>query len=354
MEKQKNKINYRLVNVLLIAIILCIVVATSNYWAGFLLKIFNIVLPFLLAFVLAYVLDPFVKFLESKNVRKKLAISLIVIVILTVVVGVLWITLPMIYEQLLAFTRSIGQFLQDISTKFDLNLGDIQIKVTDILNNIVQEVGTYVSTGTIDILGKSVNVIGNAFIVLIVGIYFLFDMDKIREGIKKFLKYFSKRTYQFVKKLDIEIGNYFHGFFILMIVTFIEYTVLYRIIGHPNWMIMGVIMGLSVIIPYFGGIVGNCIGIITASVVSTPVLIGSVLICLIFSNVDGYIISPRIYGKTNQLNPIAIIFSIGCCGALFGFIGIVAAIPLYITIRSAYRFYQNDIKEKFEDILEEK
>ncbi len=348
----KNKINYQLLNILLVAVLACIVVYTSKYWGNWLLKIFNVLLPFLLAFVIAYVLDPFVKFLEKKGVRKNLAIAIILVTLMVVVVGILCLTLPMIYDQLLLFASSLSQFIQDISTRFDVNLGDMQIKITDILNKLIEQVGTYISTGTIDILGKSFNVLGNFFIALVVGIYLLFDMDKIRAGVKKFLSRISKRHMHFVQKLDHEIGNYFHGFFILMMVTFVEYSLLYRLIGHPNWMIMGVIMAVAIIIPYFGGIIGNCIGIITASVVSVPVLIGSVLIAAIFSNVDGYIISPKIYGKTNHLNPIAIIFSITVCGAFFGVLGIIAAIPIYITIRCAYNFYEDDIKEKINDIMD--
>lgn len=350
MEKYKNKINYALVNLLLVMIMVVLVVWSSKYWGGILGKIVGVILPFFLAFVFAYVLDPFVKFLEKKGVRKKLAIGIIIVVIVVAVITILGITLPMIYEQLLLFAKSIVAFLQDISNKFDVNLGDIQFKITDILNHLIQDVGSYVSTGTLDILGKSVNVITNFFIVLVVGTYFLFDMDKIRSMIKKTIKRYSKKAYQVVKNLDKEIGNYFHGVFILMLVTLVEYSLLYRLIGHPNWMIMGVLMSIFIIIPYFGGIIGNCIGIITASVVSTPVMIGTILITLIFSNVDGYIISPRIYGKTNHLNPIAIIFSIAVCGALFGFVGIVAAIPLYIMVRCIYHFYEDDIKEKLEDM----
>lgn len=350
----KNKLNYRLINLLLVMVIAYIVIATNQYWGSFFLKIFNVLLPFFIAFVFAYVLNPFVKFLERKGVRKNLAVGIIILVVLTAVIGILWITLPMVYDQLLLFAKSIVEFFQDISSKFDVNLGDIQFKVTDILNGLIEQIGTYVSTGTIDILGKSVNVIANIFIILVVGIYFLLDMDKIRESIKRTLKSFSKKAFQFVKRLDTEVGNYFHGFFILMLVTLIEYSVLYRLVGHPNWMIMGVLMAVLSIIPYFGGIIGNCIGIITASVVSTPVLVGTVLICLIFANVDGYIISPRIYGKTNDLNPIAIIFSMTICGALLGIIGIIAAIPLYITVRCAYQFYKKDIKEKLEDMKENK
>lgn len=350
----KNRLNYKLLNILIFMVILYLVFQTSSYWGGFLGKLLGVCFPFLLAFVVAYVLDPFVKWLEGKGVRRKLAIVIVLLVVIAAIVAILWISIPLVYEQLLAFTKSIVGFLQDISTRFDVNLGDIQIKITDVLNNLIQEVGAYISTGTIDILGKSINVVTNICIVSIVSIYLLFDMEKIRSHTKHFLQKFSKRTYLFVKKLDTEMGNYFHGLFLLMIVTFFEYSIVYRIVGHPNWIIIGVLMAILTIVPYFGGIIGNIIAMITAWTVSTPLFIASVIITAVFSNIDGYIISPKIYGKTNNINPLAIILSVAIGGALFGPIGVAMSLPLYIALHCAYDFYEKDIRVKIGDMIDEK
>lgn len=350
--KKEGKLNFNLINLLLVMLIIYLLFVTSNYWAPFVGKLINVLIPFFLAFVFAYILDPFVKFFERKGVRKKIAVFVVLLIIFLVLGGILVITVPMIYDQLLLFAKSIVQFVQDISTKFDLNLGDFQFKLTDTLNEIIKDVGKYISTGTIDILGKSVNVLSNAFIISVVGIYFLFDMDKIRAKVKAFLKTKSHRTYSFVKKLDHEMTQYFHGLALLMLVTLIEYSVLFRLVNHPNWMILGVLMAILTIIPYFGGIITNAIAIITASVTSVPVLIGTILVIMIFSGIDGYIISPKIYGKTNNLSPVGIIFAVGAGGTLFGVMGIVVAVPLYVTLHCIYKYYQDDIKDRIETMME--
>lgn len=348
-----NKLNYRLVNTLLLMAIIYIVVATSDYWVGIILKIFNILVPFLLAFVFAYILNPFVKKLEEKGVRRSLSLIFVVLIVLGLLIGLLCITLPTIYDQLIAFSKTITQVINDVSGRFDIDLGEYQIAITDTLNQMIKDLGSYISTGTIDILGKSVNFITNAIIVFIVGIYLLIDMDKIRIFIKKYLKP-HKKQYNYVKTIDHEMGNYLHGLAIFMIVQLFEYSILFKLVGHPNWLLLGVLACVTTVIPYFGGIITNIIAVVTASVISTKLFIATLIITLIFPNIDGYVISPHIYGKTNNINPIFVIFVAGVCSSLFGFWGIILGLPLYIIIRATWEFFNQDIKEYIEDKKEEK
>ena len=74
------------------------------------------------------------------------------------------------------------------------------------------------------------------------------------------------------------------------------------------------------------------------------------IVAFIFPNIDGYVISPRIYGKTNNVPTLLTIFAAYAGGKLFGFIGIVIALPLTIVLLSTYRFYEDDISQKIEDV----
>lgn len=348
-----NKLNYRLVNTLLLMAIIYIIIATSGYWGGIILKIFNILVPFLLAFIFAYVLSPFVKKLEEKGVRRGLALIFVVFIVFGLLIGLLWITLPAIYEQLIAFSKTVTQVISDISGRFDIDLGEYQIAITDTLNQLIKDLGSYISTGTIDILGKSVNFLTNAIIVFIVGIYLLIDMDKIRKFVKKNLRS-HKKQYQYVKTIDHEMGAYLHGLAIFMVIQLFEYSILFKIVGHPSWLLLGLLACVTTVIPYFGGLITNIIAVITASVVSTKLFIATLIITLIFPNVDGYVISPHIYGRTNNINPILVIFTAGVCSSLFGIWGIMMGLPLYIIIRATWNFFHQDIKEYIEDMKEEK
>ncbi len=348
----KNKINFKLLNTLILMAIIYIFINTSGYWSGIILKIVNIILPFFFAFVLAYILHPFVKKLEDKGIRRSLALTTVIIFFFMIIVGLLWFTLPAIYDQLVSFSKTITKALSNISGNLDLDLGDYQETITDALNQLIKNMGSYISTGTIDILGKSVNFLTDMIIVFMVGVYFLIDMDKIREFIKKYLRRF-KREYDYVKALDNEMGKYLHGLAIFMLIQLVEYSLLFRIIGHPSWLLLGVLACVTTVIPYFGGLITNIIACITASVVSTKLFVLTLIITLIFPNIDGYVISPHVYGKTNNINPILVIFVAAICSSLFGILGIALGLPLYLIIRTTWNFFNEDIKGYIGDRKEE-
>ena len=349
----KNKINYNLLNLLILMGIVYLVLITSNYWVGIILKVFKILLPFFLAFALAYILHPFVVKLENKGVRRPLALGAVIFIFALILILLLWLTLPAIYDQLVLFSKNITEAISDFSNRFDLDLGTYQDTITDALNALIKNVGSSISTGTIDILGKSVNFLTNAIIVLIVGVYFLIDMNKIRSFIKKNL-YKHKKGYAYVKALDNQMGNYLHGLAIFMLVQLVEYCLLFRIVGHPSWLLLGILACVTTVIPYFGGIFTNIIAVITASVISPGLFIATLIITLVFPNVDGYIISPHIYGKTNNINPVLVILTAGVCSSLFGIIGIAIGLPLYLVIRTTWNFFHQDIKDYIEDKREAK
>lgn len=348
-----NRLNYKLVNTLLLMAIIYIIVATSSYWGRIILKIFHILIPFLLAFIFAYILNPFVKKLEEKGVRRNLSLVLVILIVFGLLIGLLWFIVPSIYEQLVYFSKNITQVITDISGRFDLNLGEYQTAINDTLNELIRNLGKYISSGTIDILGKSVNFLTNTIIVFIVGIYMLIDMDKIRSFIKKYLRPY-KKEYNYLKTIDHEMGAYLHGLAIFMIVQLFEYSILFKLVGHPSWLLLGVLACITTVIPYFGGLITNIIAVVTASVISSKLFVATLIVTLIFPNIDGYVISPHIYGKTNHINPIFVIFIAGVCSSLFGIWGIMMGLPLYIIIRTTWNFFHEDIKDYIEDIKDEK
>ena len=342
----KNKLNYKLLNILMFAVIIYLALITSNYWWGFIGKIISILTPFIAAFAIAYALNPAVRKLQEKGVRRNLAVTMVVVTIAIVIIGISWMTIHLFYDQLIVLSSVIGDVLNDISNKFSVNLGDFRNTVNNIMNNVIQSVGNYLSSGTINLVNKSVNLFTNIIIVAIVSIYFLADMENIRNNVKSILKKGSEDHFLLAKSIDKELGRYLSGLAIFMIIQFFEYSFLFAIVGHPNWLLLGILASLTTVIPYFGGLITNIIAVILASVVSFPLFMATVVICIIFPNVDGYIISPKVYGKTNNISPLWTIFAVFAGGALYGFVGIVIALPLYIIINCIFNFYKDDIKTR--------
>lgn len=346
----KGKVNYTLLNILLLMLVLYLGVSTIGTWGAIVFKIIGMLTPFIVAFAIAYALYPFVRFLEKKGVRHSLAVTVVTVAVFAFLVGLLWITLPLVYDQLVSFSKTIIEVIQDLSMKLDINLGDFQTSVTDTLNDLIKNLGDVVSNGTINLVGQSISLITNTIVVLIVSIYFLADMQKIRHAISVFLFKLKKRAHRYVKALDQELGKYLNGLALFMVIQLFEYCLLFFIAGHPNWLLLGILACVTTVIPYFGGLITNVIAIITATVISPALVIKTLIICLIFPQVDGYIISPKIYGKTNNINPLCAILAVSIGGSLGGFIGIVIALPVFILLSCTYRFFKSDIKDKVEEV----
>lgn len=342
---EKNRLNYRIINLTALMILLYIGFSNIGLWLGIIGKVVSVLAPFIIGFAFAYAFTPLVHWLEERGLPRVVALLIVVFGLIFLVVGILVLTLPMLYDQLSLLIRMLVEVFDTISKKFDINIGSFEIEVTDYLNETLKEIGAVTSSTTIGILNKSVGFISK-FIVGFVGfIYFLVDMDKIRDTLKSLIISINKRFYKYLKCMDVEITNYLRGLEIFMVIQLVEYSLLFFIIGHPNWLILGVLACLTTVIPYFGGLITNLIAIVLASVVSFPLVIATTIICLIFPQVDGYLISPKVYGKTNNVNPLITIMAVSIGGTLAGVPGIVIALPCYLLIRTTYQFFKTDLKK---------
>ena len=344
----KDRLNFKLLNILILVVIIYFGLITFNYWGWIITKALAIITPFLIAFGIAYSFYPIVKKLKKKGLSNTLAVTIVSGSVIFILLALIVITVPLVYDQLVLLSQSIGEVMNDLSRKFEVNLGDFQTTTNSIMDNIVQSAGKYASDGTLNIVGRAVDFISNSIIILILSIYFLIDMEKIRGEVRKILTRNKnrKKAFNYVKVLDKELGQYLNGLAIFIGIQFVEYTILFKIIGHPNWLLLGILAALTTVIPYFGGLITNIVAVILASVVSTPLFIATLIICLVFPNIDGYIVSPKVYGKTNNVNAMWTIFAVVAGGTLFGIPGIMLSLPVYIAINCTFNFFKEDIYDK--------
>jgi predicted PurR-regulated permease PerM len=120
--------------------------------------------------------------------------------------------------------------------------------------------------------------------------------------------------------------------------------------GHPHFLLLGLLSAVGTIIPYFGGIFTNIVAIITASVISSKLLILTIIVALVFPNIDGYFTSPKIYNKSNQLPALLSIFAVFAGSVLYGAKGIILALPITIILLTTYRFYRSEINSGIDKI----
>lgn len=346
----KDKLNYKLLNILIIVAIVCLLYSISSLWLGIVSNIFKIIAPFALAFALAYVIYPLVKKLIDAGSPKWLAILTVCILGVGSLLVIIILTVPLLYEQILLFLSNISVFLSDLSTKYEINFGALQSALTDFSTNIISNIGSSISNGAISAVNASVNVLTTGIVVVCAAVYFLIDMNKIRSSIKRYFYEKNRKTASYLKKLDEELTKYIGGMGLNIVIQMIEYTLAFLIIGHPNYLILGILSGISAIIPWFGGFLVAVISLLVSSVISTKMFILTAIICIVCPTLDGNVIGPKVYGKTNSLHPLLVIFAVSAGGIIAGFWGIVLSLPVAIAIKTTYNFYKKDIYKKVRHI----
>lgn len=347
----KNKIDFKLVNIALIVLIVFLLYRTGNLWIGVTGKVVSIVLPFLFAFAIAYAIHPFLQKMQEKNIPKWLGISIIVFIILALAALVIYLITTVMLGQVSSLFNSIIKFINSLeNAKIDFNFAGLETSLTDTFKTILTSLGTYVSDGAINIIDSSIGILSQIFVIFASFIYFLIDMDKIREEIKFYFSKNSEKTYNYVKTLDCEMKNYLSGLVQIIIISLIEYTLVYTIIGHPNAILLGFLAAIANLIPFFGGIAVNIVAAITAFVVSPALLIRTIIAFVLLSAVDSYVINPTVYGKTNSIHPLVTIIVLFAGGIVFGILGVFISFPLAIIMVTTYKYYKEDIAKNIKKV----
>lgn len=339
----KNRIDFKLINFVLIVFSVYLIYQTREFWLGAVSLIFQILLPFLIAFTLAYAFYPLVKKLTDRNFPKSLSMILVVGGFLGVFVLVIALVTPTITSQLTSLFNGIISFLRELSSDYNIDFKDIQNTLNTGFNDTLEKLGTYISNGALSFIGVSIDYISKIFIILASFVYFLADMDKIRAFVKEYLLNKSKKIYNYVATIDDEMRKYIVGFMKIVLISFVEYTITYTLIGHPNALMLGALAALGNLIPYFGGIITNIIAAITAFVISPALFIKTCIVFVVFSAVDGYIINPFVYGNSNKVHPLVVVISVFAGGILFGVLGIVISLPVAIIIIATFKYFKGDI-----------
>ncbi len=344
-----NKLDYKLINTAILVLIIYLMYHTGNLWIGIFNKVIKIAFPFFIAFAIAYALYPFMKMLMKKGLSKTLSVLIIVLALFGLIGLIVALVFPLLLEQIKSLSDLVMTFISELGTKYKFDFGSLQSVLNDGFSNVITKISQYVSTGAIRVINVSLGYVANIFIIVSSAVYFLIEMPNIREAIRKYLSKKSVKAYRYVTILDTEMKNYLTGMVEVMFITFFEYSIAYKIIGHPNALLLGFLAAIAGFIPYFGGMFVNVVAAITSFVVSPALFVRTCITFALLSAVDGYVINPLVYGKTNDVHPLIVIFSIFAGGILFGIFGIIISFPVAIIVISTYKYFKEDISGKLQN-----
>lgn len=345
---------------------------------SFIDRLFDILTPFLAGLLIAYILYIPARKLEvlyqkikvPKKISRPLGVFSVYIIVLLLIVLIINVVLPALSESILELTghfpsyyESIMKNINDIPDDFFISRESI-LEAAEKIKNF--DYASYLSAERImEYLKGVMNVahgIFNIFVTIIMSIYILLQRADILKFIRKFSNaMFKEGTYNKLSRYFKSSNEIFFKFLssqiIDAIVVGIITSIAMSIMGVKYAILLGFIIGLFNIIPYFGAIVA--VGIAIIITIFTGGLVQAIwmaVVIIILQQIDANIINPKIVGDSLQLSPILVIFAVTVGGAYFNFIGMFLAVPVIAILKlmlNDYIDYRNE-KKKLQQCIEQK
>ncbi|WP_181302881.1 AI-2E family transporter [Rhodanobacter sp. PCA2] len=332
---------------------------------GFLLwRLSPMLMPFVVAAMLAYFGDPLADRLERMRMSRTLAVSIVFLVLSLLLAGALLLLIPLISHQIENLIQNVPRYVDWaehtawpwLQTK--LHLDPRTFDSDRMIATIKEHIG---SVGGIagQVLGKvSRSGLGvvlwltNLVLIPVVAFYLLRDWDRLVAGIDRVLPRSIEPTIAYLaRESDAVLGAFVRGQLLVMLALGVFYGgALSLIAGLSVGVLIGLVAGLLSFVPYLGFITGFGAAIIAALVQYgdwTHVLI----VCAVFivgQLLEGYVLVPKLVGEKIGLHPVAVIFAVLAGGELFGFIGVLLALPaasvVMVLLRYLVdRYHQSDL-----------
>lgn len=337
-----KKITHTLLNIMIVLVIILLIIATNNLWNGLINAAWLVSKPFIIGFIIAFVLNPFINFLDKYLKRRKISVFTVYIAAFTILILTISLVIPLIYDSVFEMYPTFNAGLKEIGTFIHHNFNyDISSLTGYIEKNVYQFFNDpNVLDATIDVLNQVLVNVTNFLIYVILAVYISTTYCNIRTTIKKVAIKIDSNLPIYLKEIDSSLIQYVKAFFIGAIAQALTTMIMYILIGHPNWLILAIVSGVSSIIPYIGPIAANCLGLITSLSMHPSSIIFLCILIFIQSTVMSYIITPKIYSSRIDLSIMWVLFGILSGSSLYGITGMIIAMPLLVSIKIVYQVYK--------------
>ena len=307
-----------------------------------------ILTPFLAGALLAYMFDPLVDRLEKLGLSRATGTVAVIVLAGLTVFGLILIALPLFQGQFAELSQRLPAFLDLLQTRFlpwlQQTFGIRIAPNLDALKSWMTEQATEnganwlpsLQTGALAVLGVLVNVL----LIPVVMFYLLKDWDAIVARAAALVpRPWMATATRVARSMDAVVGEFLRGQLAVMAILALYHAVALWAMGLDYALPIGVLTGLLSFVPFLGIGLGLALALLVAVLqfgdwngvawVAGIFMVGQLL--------EGYVITPRIVGERVGLHPVAVIFALAAFGQLFGFVGVLLAVPLAAVLLVALR-----------------
>lgn len=326
----------------------------------FIYSVSGILLPFVVAIIAAYFLNPAAARLQKIGFSRGLATASITISFFVAVIAATVMLAPIFYEQLGTFLTTVPSYItyvnKNIVPAFSNILKTIDPHAIEKAQNSIGDASGYtikfLGTVVTNLLNSGIavlNILSLLFITPVVTFYMLRDWDKIINKLNSWLPpRYAEDVRGQAREIDRILAGYLRGQIHVCFIIGVFYAIALTMAGLEFSVFIGIATGLLLFIPYVGSLFGFTIGIIVAffqfgdmqhlAIIAAIFLAGQVL--------EGVFITPSLVGNKVGLHPVWIMFGLLAGGAMFGFVGVLLALPVTAVIGVIVRFFIGQYSKK--------
>lgn len=359
--KKLEKYNNWIIALVFVVVVIAIYKTFDNFYkiaefAGLVAKSLS---PFFIGFVVAYILNMPCKKIDAlcrkskyrfiNNKSKAISIvSVYLIMLLLLYIGIRAVA-PALYRNILDLYNNIPGYIDEIletlenwQTEYNIELFKInEDNLMKAFNSIlgkfdITEFSKY-AKGVVNITSGVVNV----FIGLIVSVYMLIDKEKIKASTRRILRIFlkeekSRKLINRVKKVNGIFSKYLFCLVLDAFIMAVLATLILSVLRVRYAMILGMMIGVLNLIPYFGAIFASVTSVIITIITGGLFkAISAAIALIVLQQIDGNLIGPKIMGQMLDASPLWIIFAVTLGGGLFGILGMIISVPVLVTVKMA-------------------
>jgi len=300
-----------------------------------------ILAPFLLAAILAYICDPLVTRLQRRRLPRSLATVIVLLLLLALLVALFLILLPLVIKEATLLAERMPGFVERINgellpwlrekTGLTIRLDSETIRklITDGVKNsegLPEKLLSSLTLGGMAIVGFFANLV----LVPVVLFYLLRDWGSLVGRIDQLIpRRWHERISTLAREVDAVLAEFLRGQLSVMVLMSVYYCVALWVAGLDFALPIGIVTGILVFVPYLGVTIGLVLATITA-VMQFGSLAGAIPIWIAIAVgqlLEGFVVTPWLVGDRIGLHPLAVIFALLAFGQIFGFFGILLALP---------------------------
>lgn len=341
--------------------------STKWFWlsfavvTGFLCYLLAPVLtPFVTAAILAYIADPLVDRLETYKLSRTLSVSIVFILLTLLATTALVLFIPLLENQITILAKKIPVYIEWIqqnvipwiNEKLHMDEAGLSLEKLKSSSQDYWKTAGGIAAKVITTVSRSgfalVNVIANLLLIIVVTFYLLRDWDYLVARAHELLPRKSEPVIsQLAIQSDEVLGAFLRGQLMVMLALAVVYSAGLMIIGLDLGLLIGMISGLVSFVPYLGFIVGIAAALV-AALFQFQELMPLVYVAIVFGigqMLEGMLLTPLLVGDRIGLHPVAVIFAVLAGGQLFGFVGVLLALPVAAVIAVVLRYLHAEYKK---------